>query len=215
MNPPPSAEPSTRIQGGASAFRHRGYLFYWLSRFLATFSTQIVSVAVGWQVYDLTRDPFDLGLVGLVQFLPALLLVLVTGAAADHFNRRLIMALCQAVEAVCCAALLVLVWTRHGSVMPIFAVLGPLRCGARLSRPGAIIARPQSRAAGRSEQCDRVEFVGLAGRDHSRTGGGRPALRAQRRGGLWHGACADVRRVLPCPACAEAAAEDLDPGDEP
>ncbi|MBL8894986.1 MAG: MFS transporter [Rhizobiales bacterium] len=123
MNPPPSSEPSTKIKGGGAAFRHRGYLLYWLSRFLATFSTQIVSVAVGWQVYDLTRDPFDLGLVGLVQFLPALLLVLVTGAAADHFNRRLIMAICQAVEAICCAILLFLVWTQHGSVTPIFAVL--------------------------------------------------------------------------------------------
>lgn len=123
MSPPPSPEPSTKIKGGAAAFRHRGYVFYWVSRFLATFSTQIVSVAVGWQVYDLTRDPFDLGLVGLVQFLPALLLVLVTGAAADHFNRRLIMGFCQAVEAVCCAALLYLVWTQHASVIPIFAVL--------------------------------------------------------------------------------------------
>ncbi len=123
MTTSPGSEPSTKIQGGAAAFRHRGYVFYWVSRFLATFSTQIVSVAVGWQVYDLTRDPFDLGLVGLVQFLPALLLVLVTGATADHFNRRLIMAICQALEAVCCAALLFLVWTQHGSVMPIFAVL--------------------------------------------------------------------------------------------
>ena len=63
----------------SSAFRHRGFLYYWLARFLATFATQIVCVAVGWQVYDLTRDPFDLGIVGLVQFLPSLLLVLVTG----------------------------------------------------------------------------------------------------------------------------------------
>src|SRR5262245_24177803 len=123
MNPPPSSEPSTKIKGGAAAFRHRGYVFYWISRFLATFSTQIVSVAVGWQVYDLTRDPFDLGLVGLVQFLPALLLLLVTGATADHFNRRLIMAITQAVEAICCAILLFLVWTQHSSVLPIFAVL--------------------------------------------------------------------------------------------
>ena len=65
----------------------------WAARFLATFSTQIVSVAVGWQIYDLTRDPLDLGLVGIIQFLPALLLVLVTGAVADRFGRRLIMAL--------------------------------------------------------------------------------------------------------------------------
>ena len=76
-----------------AAFRHGAFLRFWAARFLATFSTQIVSVAVGWQIYDLTRDPFDLGLVGIIQFLPSLLLVLVTGAVADRFGRRLIMAL--------------------------------------------------------------------------------------------------------------------------
>lgn len=119
--PPPESSPT--IGGGTSAFRHRGYLLYWISRFLATFGAQIVSVAVGWQVYDLTRDPFDLGIVGLVQFLPALLLVLVTGVAADRFNRRLIMAMYEAAEALCCAILLFLVWKQHASVVPIFAVL--------------------------------------------------------------------------------------------
>ena len=70
------------------ALRHRGYRLFWLARFSATFAAHVVSVAVGWQVYDLTRDPLDLGFVGLVQFLPALLLVLVTGAVADRYNRR-------------------------------------------------------------------------------------------------------------------------------
>src|SRR5947207_15148269 len=83
-----------------SAFRHLGDLLYWLSRFAATFATQIISVAIGWQIYDLTRNPFDLGLVGLVQFLPSLALVLVTGAAADRFNRRHIIAGCLFVEAL-------------------------------------------------------------------------------------------------------------------
>src|SRR5882724_2429411 len=84
-----------------AAFRHRAFLSYWTARFLTTFATQIVSVAVGWQMYDLTRDPFDLGLVGIVQFLPSLLLVLVTGVVADRFGRRLIMALAALLEAIC------------------------------------------------------------------------------------------------------------------
>ena len=62
---------------------------------------QIQTVAVGWQVYDLTRNPLDLGLVGLSQFLPALVLVLVTGAVADRYRRRTIMAVCLGVEALC------------------------------------------------------------------------------------------------------------------
>ena len=65
-----------------AAFRHRAFAFYFIARFLSTFGLQIISVSVGWQIYDLTRDPFDLGLVGLIQFLPALVLILFTGSAA-------------------------------------------------------------------------------------------------------------------------------------
>jgi MFS family permease len=105
-----------------AAFRHRPFLSYWAARFLSNFATQIVSVAVGWQMYDLTRDPFDLGLVGIVQFLPALLLVLVTGVIADRFGRRLIMASAIVVEGACAVALLLLTLHGHGP-LPIFAVL--------------------------------------------------------------------------------------------
>lgn len=117
----PSSEPADT--GRYAAFRHRSFVRYWAARFLSTFSAQIVSVAVGWQMYDMTRDPFDLGLVGIVQFLPALLLVLVTGVIADRFGRRLIMATAIVVEAGCAAALLLL--TLHGGMgpLPIFMVL--------------------------------------------------------------------------------------------
>ncbi|HEY4191830.1 MAG TPA: MFS transporter [Mesorhizobium sp.] len=107
-----------------AAFRHRPFLSYWAARFISTFATQIVSVAVGWQVYDLTRDPFDLGIVGIVQFLPALLLVLVTGVIADRFGRRLIMAVAIVVEAACAGALLFLTLRGGGGgPLPIFAIL--------------------------------------------------------------------------------------------
>ncbi len=99
------------------------FLSYWAARFLATFATMIVSVAVGWQIYDLTRDPFDLGIVGIVQFLPSLLLVLVTGAVADRFGRRLIMALSTLIEAGCALVLLALTLRGLVSPLPIFAVL--------------------------------------------------------------------------------------------
>jgi MFS family permease len=119
MTPEPHAPPDRRY----AAFRHKPFLSYWAARFLATFATQIVSVAVGWQVYDLTRDPFDLGLVGIVQFLPSLLLVLITGVVADRFGRRLIMALMVLLEAICALALLLL--TLRGLSGPglIFGVL--------------------------------------------------------------------------------------------
>ncbi|HEV2506547.1 MAG TPA: MFS transporter [Mesorhizobium sp.] len=106
-----------------AAFRHTAFRNYWASRFLMTFATQVVSVAVGWQIYDLTRDPFDLGLVGIVQFLPSLLLVLVTGVVADRFGRRRIMALATLMEAACALVLLLLTWHGLYSPLPVFGVL--------------------------------------------------------------------------------------------
>lgn len=106
-----------------AAFKHSAFLRFWVARFLTTFATQIVSVAIGWQIYDLTRDPFDLGLVGIIQFAPALLLVLVTGAIADRFGRRLIMGLSALLEAACAFAILLLTWHGLTSPLPIFAVL--------------------------------------------------------------------------------------------
>jgi MFS family permease len=125
--PAADADPST---GHWGAFRHRGFLLFWLSRLSATFASQVLSVAVGWQIYDLTHDPFALGLVGLVQFAPALLLVLVTGTVSDRYNRRVIVAICQSIEAACGLAFLVLTVT--GTISPawtfsILAVFGVAR----------------------------------------------------------------------------------------
>jgi MFS family permease len=112
------------------AFRHKGFRIFWVSRLATVFATQIVSVAVGWQVYDLTRDPFDLGLVGLVQFLPALLLVLVTGTIADRYNRRIIVALSQGVEGGCALGLMILTslgWISVGQIFALLALFGVAR----------------------------------------------------------------------------------------
>ncbi|OQP86986.1 MFS transporter [Rhizobium rhizosphaerae] len=106
-----------------AAFRHVGYRRYFISRFLAYFAVQIVSVSVGWQIYDLTKDPFDLGLIGLVQFLPSLALILVTGSAADRFNRRVIMGICMVVSMLCAGALLALTLSGLFSPLPVYAVL--------------------------------------------------------------------------------------------
>lgn len=119
----PHAEDHPGSADRFAAFRHGPFLRFWLSRFFATFATQIVSVAVGWQVYDLTRDPFDLGLVGIMQFAPSLLLVLVTGAAADRFGRRLIMGCAIALETFCAATLLYFAMQGLTSVVPVFVVL--------------------------------------------------------------------------------------------
>lgn len=84
---------------GLGALRHRGFALYWISRVAAAFAIEMQSTTVGWQVYRLTADPLDLGLVGLAQFLPFILLFLVTGLVADRFSRVRILAVCVAVQA--------------------------------------------------------------------------------------------------------------------
>jgi MFS family permease len=118
-----SAEAAVDPTSRWAAFRNAAFMRYWLSRLAATFAVQIQTVAVGWQVYDLTRNPLDLGLVGLSQFLPALALVLVTGAVADRFRRRTIIAVCLTAEAVCAAALLAFTAAGMNAVWMIFVLL--------------------------------------------------------------------------------------------
>ncbi|MCD2182429.1 MFS transporter [Rhizobium sp. GN54] len=106
-----------------AAFRHPSYARFFVSRFLNSFSTQIVSVAVGWQMYDLTGDPFMLGLIGLMQFMPSLALILVTGSVADRYNRRMVMAICLGVCTLCAAVLLGLTELGRFTPLSVFAVL--------------------------------------------------------------------------------------------
>ncbi|HWU60885.1 MAG TPA: MFS transporter [Ensifer sp.] len=106
-----------------AAFRHRSYSLFFFSRFLTAFATQIVSVSVGWQMYDATKNPFYLGLIGLFQFLPSLALVLVTGSVADRYNRRVIVSACMFVASLATALLLGMTMTGTFSPMPVFAVM--------------------------------------------------------------------------------------------
>src|SRR3954468_16015731 len=94
-----------------STLRHRAFVLFWFARVAATVGYQMLIVAVGWQLYELTSDPFDLGLIGLIQFIPAILLVLLVGQAADRYARRLPLVACQAIEAIAVMALLAAVVT--------------------------------------------------------------------------------------------------------
>src|SRR5215475_11872873 len=91
---------SSAVPGAAALLRQPSLIFFLLSRSLSRFSSQIGAVAIGWQIYDLTGSAFDLGMVGLVQFLPTALLVFVAGQAADRFERKRVMQACQVAEAL-------------------------------------------------------------------------------------------------------------------
>jgi MFS family permease len=98
---------STLPIGATALLRQSSFLFFILSRSLSRFSGQIAAVAIGWQIYDLTGRAFDLGMVGLIQFLPTALLVFVAGSAADRYPRRRVVQLCLIAEAL---AALYLCW---------------------------------------------------------------------------------------------------------
>lgn len=85
--------------------RHRPFQLFWLARVFATVALQMLVVAVGWQVYAMTGSALDLGLVGLAQFVPAFLLVLIAGHVADRYDRSAILRLCQIVEGLAAAGL--------------------------------------------------------------------------------------------------------------
>lgn len=105
------------------AFKHLSYRLFFSARFLGAFGIQITSVAVGWQMYEETGNALYLGLIGLFQFLPSLLLILVTGTVADRYNRRAIMALCLALACACGAALLLITITDNFVPWIVFSVL--------------------------------------------------------------------------------------------
>jgi MFS family permease len=87
---------------------HRSFVRFWIARLTGGFANQMQAVAVGWQMYALTGSPLDLGLVGLAQFAPSVILLLVVGHVADRYDRRWVVGLCQLVEASAATTLAVL-----------------------------------------------------------------------------------------------------------
>src|SRR5215467_4581503 len=95
-------------QGGRVAFTHPGFVLFQIARFLIVSAVEMQAVAVGWQVYEITKRPLDLGYVGLAQFLPAILLFPISGHASDRFERRNVLSACYAGYGICFALLLLL-----------------------------------------------------------------------------------------------------------
>jgi MFS family permease len=85
--------------------RHKPFALFWIMRVATTGAYYMQSVAIGWQIYDLTGDPLDLGLVGLVQFVPLVLLAVVVGQIIDRCERRGVARICQVVKALCAIVL--------------------------------------------------------------------------------------------------------------
>src|SRR5215471_16084741 len=106
-----------------SVFRYPNFVYHSSARLLWVLATEMLAVAVGWQIYGITHRPFDLGLVGLAQFLPGILLFPIAGHTADRVPRKSILQACMAGYAL--VALLLSIFTLQGltSVYPIYLVL--------------------------------------------------------------------------------------------
>jgi MFS family permease len=111
---------------GRIAFTYPDFTIYQIARFCIVVALEMQSVAVGWQVYEITHRALDLGLVGLAQFLPGLAFFLLAGHAVDRWDRRRILMICYAGFAICSGLLLVIALRHAPSIYPIYGVLSLL-----------------------------------------------------------------------------------------
>ena len=118
-----------------NVLRHSGFIRFLSARLLATLAAQMQTVAIGWQVYDITHDPLDLGLIGLSQFLPFVVLILPAGHIADRYDRRRILSWCYALETLCAVLLLLFTWQNIHAAWPVFTVMVLFGCARAFSMP--------------------------------------------------------------------------------
>ena len=121
-DPVPAAPPSL--------MQHRAFALFWCARTATTGAYQMQAVAIGWQIYELTASAFDLGLVGLVQFIPVVLMTPLVGQAADQFDRRAVARTCQIVKALAAAALALGTlsgWLGRDAILAILFLTGSAR----------------------------------------------------------------------------------------
>jgi MFS family permease len=114
----------------AALRRHRPFALYWLSRIASTVALQMQGVAIGWQMYDLTNDPLDLGLVGLFHFIAAACFAVVAGHVADRYDRRVVVRICQFVAGLAAATLAAgtaMGWLTREAILGIVLVIGATR----------------------------------------------------------------------------------------
>jgi len=149
-----------------SLLRHRPFALFWCARIASDFGFQMMSVAVGWQIYSITGRALDLGLIGLVQFIPSLLLALPAGHVADQFERRRIVLFAQIAQWLAIALLATLTLTRslhEAGILGIVCVIGVARAfefPALQSMLPALVSRTiVSRAMAMTSAADQAAMI--------------------------------------------------------
>ena len=167
--------------GARDLLRHGPFLFFLLSRSLSRFASQIAAVAIGWQIYDITGSAFQLGMVGLVQFLPTALLVFVAGHAADRFERKRVVQLCQLAEAATALFLAVSTFAGWLTVAQIFIATFVIGIAGAFESPATAALLPLIAPKGLGAARDRDLLRRSPGRDHHRARARRVWLMCSRR----------------------------------
>ena len=132
-----------------SPFAIRDFRFYWTARLTSTIAQIAMVVVIGWQVYDIARETmslkaaaFQLGIIGLVQFIPLFALTLITGWTADRLDRRIIARAAIALELVCAAALGWLAWAGTTTLFALFVVAALLGVARAFAAPALSALAP-------------------------------------------------------------------------
>ncbi len=128
--------------GRASAFRSRDFRLYQMARLLVILGAEAQSVAVAWQVYQLTHSALSLGYTGLALFLPGLFFMLAAGHVADRYDKRHVILACYGLQAVCTVVLLWISLHPIHSILPIYGVLFLIGTGRCFSGPAASAMLP-------------------------------------------------------------------------
>jgi MFS family permease len=121
---------ASTTKASAPLLRQPAFLRFWAARALSSLAFQMLGVAVGWQIYGLTHSTFALGLIGLTQFLPMIVLTLPAGHVADRYDRRAVVRACQALAGAAAAALTLgslTGWLGTGAIFAAVALFGAAR----------------------------------------------------------------------------------------
>ncbi|HEU0248147.1 MAG TPA: MFS transporter [Gaiellaceae bacterium] len=127
---------------GRSAFRHRDFAVFWVALVTEAFALSMALVAIGWQVYSVRENPLDLGLIGLAEFLPLVLLALPAGQLADRIPRRTLLAVMVSLDIVVLAGLLGVTIAGAHQVWPFFALAFLLGVGSAIGAPAGRALTP-------------------------------------------------------------------------
>ena len=136
----PGQAPGTPQRAGA--FRSRDFRLYQTARLLVILGAEAQSVAVAWQVYQITHSALSLGYTGLALFMPGLFFMLAAGHVADRYDKRIVILCCYAVQAIATAALLWIALHPIASIVPIYCVLFLIGTGRCFSGPAASAMLP-------------------------------------------------------------------------